>query len=138
MQLWRYIWLMVLGCALAVCAWACTGGSGSSGFDAFPSSENAAIEQALNEQRCVERQGLTICPADERSVVRPASPTPTPGATPSRVVDTPAPQPTPTAEAIATSSPTATSTQTPKPQPARRPHVDTGIDATTSLSCTLS
>ncbi len=55
----RLTWLL-LGLALTACA----GGSGSSGFDASP-TENAAIQQALDQQRCVERQGLTICPADQ-------------------------------------------------------------------------
>jgi hypothetical protein len=41
----------------------CSGGSGSSGFDAA-FSENAAITQALQESRCVDRMELTICPAD--------------------------------------------------------------------------
>jgi hypothetical protein len=63
----RLAWLL-LGLALAACA----GGSGSSGFDAFP-TENAAIQQALDQQRCVERQGLTICPADQMQTT-PAQP----------------------------------------------------------------
>ncbi len=53
-------------CALAV---ACTvavglatcGGSGSSGFDV--GAEDPAIALALEQGRCVERAGLTICPA---------------------------------------------------------------------------
>jgi hypothetical protein len=52
---------------------ACTGGSGSSGFDIFP-TENAAIEQALDERRCVEREGLAICPADAEPVGVPSTP----------------------------------------------------------------
>jgi len=41
---------------------ACSGGSGSSGFDAAPQSENAAITQALDQQRCVTHENLQICP----------------------------------------------------------------------------
>ncbi len=63
MQARQYLstFIVLLAAALA----ACSGGSGSSGFDAFPSTENAAITQALAEQRCVKHGTLTICPADE-------------------------------------------------------------------------
>jgi hypothetical protein len=56
----RHLWLIVILLAFALAA--CSGGSGSSGFDAFP-SENAAIRQAVDEQRCIEHEGLTICAA---------------------------------------------------------------------------
>jgi hypothetical protein len=73
----RYQWLiwMLPGLLLAACA----GGSGSSGFDIVSGSENAAIQRALAEHRCITRQGLTICPANE---------TPLPTSTPQPGVDT--------------------------------------------------
>jgi hypothetical protein len=48
--------------ALLLCA--CAGGSGSSGFDISPAAENAAIEQALADQACVDLGPLQICPSD--------------------------------------------------------------------------
>lgn len=47
----------ILALVLAAC-----GGSGSSGFDI--TSENAAIERALETQECVVFEGLMVCPAD--------------------------------------------------------------------------
>jgi len=132
MQLWRYVWLVALGCALAACA----GGSGSSGFDSFPSSENAAIQQALDERRCVERQGLTICPADETRALTPVAPTPTATGTPVNIVDTPAPQRTPTAFPAVTSSPTPTATPR-SPASPHKPVVDTAVDASAPIPCVL-
>jgi len=57
---------------------ACAGGSGSSGFDVR--SENAAIQEALVEQHCVQHESLTICPAAETGAT--PSPTSPPAATP--------------------------------------------------------
>lgn len=57
----RYLWFTCLLFILTLTA--CEGGSGSSGFDI--SSENAAIQEALTEQRCVHHESLTICPAAE-------------------------------------------------------------------------
>jgi len=48
----------LLPCVLAACA----GGSGSSGFDAAPQSESAAISKVLAEQECVTFESLQICP----------------------------------------------------------------------------
>jgi hypothetical protein len=88
--------LILLGCA---------GGSGSSGFDL---AENGAIMQALDEERCVESDGLTICPADG------ASPTATPTETATQ--DSNAFTPTsPSAEGSPTPTPPAAGTVTPSP-----------------------
>lgn len=128
------VWLV------AVWLHGCAGGSGSSGFDV--SGENAAIRQALTEQRCVVRDGLTICPAG--STAGPGSPTPTPTATPP-----------PTARATATTTaavvtPAATATRvsgTPTPTPTALspvatatprggvPGVDTALDGATAVAC---
>ncbi len=136
MQRRRYLWLMwfLLGGVLAACA----GGSGSSGFDAFPSSENAAIEQALNQQRCVEYQGLTICPADGTPTSEPtASPTPAPTQTPTAGTHTPPASGTPLATAtprtILTATPTGTAT--PVSNQPRAPQVDTAIERGGSILC---
>jgi hypothetical protein len=59
---------------------ACTGGSGSSGFDAFPSVEDRIIQQALDENRCVAGDGVSICPAGTDNL----DPT-TPGIPPGRI-----------------------------------------------------
>ena len=114
---------------------ACAGGSGSSGFDNFPSSENAAIDQALSEQavRCLPRiehlprrhDGRTDAAADAAPQPRdagrrPLSPTRSP------------PLPTPCQRA---EHPSLTATRTDAtPTPHRRSHkphkpvVDTGIN----------
>jgi hypothetical protein len=57
-------WLVALG-LLALTLTACSGGSGSSGFDAA-FTESAAIKRALAEGRCVtpETKKPIICPAD--------------------------------------------------------------------------
>lgn len=52
------IWLALLPLALSACA----GGSGSSGFDITPLSEDAAIVQALDAQDCVAYTSLQVCP----------------------------------------------------------------------------
>jgi len=54
------LWLICTALWLTACA----GGSGSSGFDITPQSEDAAIAQAVSEQHCVTHETLTICPAD--------------------------------------------------------------------------
>jgi hypothetical protein len=134
MQRRRYLWLMwfLLGSALAACA----GGSGSSGFDAFPSSENAAIEQALDEQRCVEFEGLTICPADGTPTAEPAaSPTRAPTGTPTVEAHTPPPSGTPLPTPTRGAAPTFTATATPTTEPSRQPQVDTAVDRGGSIPC---
>lgn len=50
--------LFVLTTLLAAC-----GGSGSSGFDVAPGLEAPLIERAIAENRCVEGDGLLICPS---------------------------------------------------------------------------
>jgi hypothetical protein len=98
----------------------CAGGSGSSGFDVV---ENAAIDQALDEQRCIESGGLVICPAD--TAVPAATDTPTVSPTPTFVPATS----TPTAAATAPEQGTptlptaaaATATVTATPQQVRTP-----------------
>jgi len=126
--------LMVLGAVLTACA----GGSGSSGFDAFP--ESAAITQALDEQHCVERKGLMICPADETGRVAPSTSTPTPTAT-----ATPVTTEKPGRTATPTSTPPVTPTPTPSlptapppagsPTPTGTPHIDAGVDTTSPIPC---
>ncbi len=75
--------LLLLLAASAAAFMACAGGSGSSGFDISAASEGAAIQRALDERRCLDRKGLTICPANEGVVAAPGTPTsPTPVQTP--------------------------------------------------------
>jgi hypothetical protein len=126
-----FLTLLLMTVALAACA----GGSGSSGFDTFPRSEDAAIQQALAERRCVPRGKLTICPADETLPTPTASPTPTPtppgaGASPTPVnpEQTPAGAATPTP--AARPSATATSAATPGAI-----QVDTGLDPRMPVPC---
>ena len=105
-------WLAVL-CLTALVG--CAGGSGSSGFDAI---ENAAIDQALDEQRCVDSGGLVICPAETAVGMPTAAPptaTPSPTATPTTAApatDTP-PIATPATEVARTATPTLLATPTP-------------------------
>lgn len=107
----------LLSCGLAACA----GGSGSSGFDNHPPQnavENAAIQQALAEQRCIQHESLTICPA-----AAPGTPTATPTATPPATLGPPQPTSTPgpstsTPGAFVTVTPTGAPTLVPAtPQP---------------------
>lgn len=113
--------LFVLGFMLSACA----GGSGSSGFDNFPNSENAAIQAALDEQRCVEFQGLSICPADTNQGTQPSpSPTTAPTGTPTSAAN---PSPARTATPLLTPRATATPTPTSETHPPHKPVVDTGI-----------
>jgi hypothetical protein len=67
------VWLLAAALMLA----ACTGGSGSSGFDISPSAENAAITAALQDEQCVAGGSLTICPADATEPLRPPGAEPT-------------------------------------------------------------
>lgn len=105
------LWISwLLGCTLVT---GCAGGSGSSGFDISPSTENAAIELAIDERRCVDFEGLLLCPAETAgrpdSTATPTgtpsmTPTPTPpsGTVPSPTPDTPAqPSATPTPGVVA-------------------------------------
>ena len=74
-RLWfpmRPLWISILAFLLAAC-----GGSGSSGFDASPSAENEAINQALVTRQCVAGEELSICPANQTALDVPA-----PGMTP--------------------------------------------------------
>lgn len=50
--------VLFLTALLAAC-----GGSGSSGFDVAPGLEAPLIERAIAENRCVEGDGLLICPS---------------------------------------------------------------------------
>lgn len=67
-----------LGIVALLALSACAGGSGSSGFDISPGFENARIALSLDESRCVESAGLTICPADRPPSSTPAPNDPTP------------------------------------------------------------
>lgn len=133
MQLRRYLSVLFVLGFLGLFLSACAGGSGSSGFDNFPNSENAAIQTALDEQRCVEFQGLSICPADTNQSTQPsATPTRLPTGTPTSSLN-PTPARTATATALVTASPTPPRTATPTPSPTSQTHpphkpaVDTGI-----------
>ena len=139
MQVRRYVWVLWLfmGSLLAACA----GGSGSSGFDDFPNAENAAINQALSQQSCVDFHGLSICPADTAPLTVSPTPTSVPSTTPTNVTVTP-PGPSPTALQMRTASPTGVpSTRTPTPTPGihppHKPHVDTGVDTLVPIPCEL-
>jgi hypothetical protein len=55
----RFAILLMLAGFLAGC------GSGSSGFDEAPISEDAAIDTALMQHRCVQSESLTVCPTGE-------------------------------------------------------------------------
>lgn len=57
----RWTGLAAVACALLLAA--CTGGSGSSGFDLALQRENKAIDNALTEQMCEMNEGLIICPS---------------------------------------------------------------------------
>jgi hypothetical protein len=134
MLLRRSVWLLwfVLGLSLSACA----GGSGSSGFDNFPSSENAAIQTALDDQRCVSFHGLNICPADTTAAL-PTTATPTPAPMPSVTPTSITFIPTPLATATATPKLPATATPSPTASPTpSAPRVDTGINDAT-IPCSL-
>lgn len=116
---------------------ACTG-SGSSGFDI--NAEGAAITQALQEQRCVDFEGLTICPADVTPTPVNPTTTPTPTATPSPFT-TPTLGPGPTASPTIVPStrvptPAASATATPVvivPTPGMS--IDTGLEKDAPIAC---
>lgn len=138
----------------------CAGGSGSSGFDVV---ENAAIDQALDEQRCVDSGGLVICPADTApGVATPPSAAPTPRftatptveptatATPTREgPDNTPPSDTPVAIETGTATPprpaatttaTATITRTFTPTATATPagmRIDVGLDRTSFVDCLI-
>ncbi len=121
----RLVWAIATVFALALTA--CAGGSGSSGFIM---SESAAINQALEEQRCVERDGLTICPADAGGppLVPTSESTPTPTFTPTATPDVDiSPGPSATVTPTAAASHTRTFTPTPSGEPEMR--VDTTFAA---------
>jgi hypothetical protein len=155
MDVRRYHWLIWMLLGAAACS-----GSGSSGFDNFPATENAAIQQALTEQRCVESRGLTICPGGPAEpVAATASPTPTPtpaAATPTTArtatatsapeqTRTPAVGPTPVVQPTSTTvaaTPTPPATASPTPteaeaiaSPSPAVHIDTGLDTSAPIAC---
>ena len=122
----RNFWLTSTILALALVLTACAGGSGSSGFDI---TENAAIDQALATAKCVDFQGLDICPADQPPAQSEPSRTPTRTATPPTAM----PGETPTA-----ATPTATRTRTPTPSPSSPPSamaIDTSLSNFSSIDC---
>jgi hypothetical protein len=122
--------------ALSLLSFSCAGGSGSSGFDF---AENTAIEMALDEQRCVESEGLTICPAGMATpppatrTATPLPPAPTPTPT-NGVIDVPTETPaTPPAQVTATAAPSATATPTETSTPIPTSTVDRGMTVDTSF-----
>ena len=68
---WRHAFAV---CTFALLLSGCLGGSGSSGFDIAPLAEDAFILQALEEGRCVDAEGLTICPTDTPELMLPDVP----------------------------------------------------------------
>jgi hypothetical protein len=109
----RYLWLTCLLLILGLGA--CEGGSGSSGFDIH--SEDAVIQAALADQRCVQHESLTICPAAEAGATpsSPATSTPTPGSV------APGSTPTPNNASTPGQLPTATASVTPSAATTRTP-----------------
>jgi hypothetical protein len=112
MDRWRYL---SLTCVLLVFGLtACEGGSGSSGFDVR--SENAAIQAALTEQRCVQHESLTICPAAETGATPSPTPRPTAASTPTTTAAaSPGSTLTPAGFRTATASPVPSAATTPTP-----------------------
>jgi hypothetical protein len=97
---------------------------------------------ALDEQRCVESEGLTICPAG--MATRPPDATPTPTGTPlpsapspsptSDVIDMPTATPSiPPAQMTATAAPSTTPTVPETSTPIPTPTVDVGMTVDTSF-----
>lgn len=134
---------LILTLALTLLSFSCAGGSGSSGFDL---AENEAINMALDEQRCVESEGLTICPAGTPThsapdvtmtptvTPLPATPTPTPT---TDAVDFPTGTPSvPPAQQTATTSPRPTSTPRATHPPIPSPTATVGMTITTSFDGT--
>jgi hypothetical protein len=132
---------LVLACALLLAA--CSGGSGSSGFDA--AAENAAIARALQSQGCQTIEGLTICASGSATPTPLSTPTgtpaahftltPSPSATPGGVLTpttTPhfaSPSPTTT---LVLPNPTTTPTATPVPS---QPSVVIDVGPNNTLPC---
>ncbi len=117
--------------ALALLAAACAGGSGSSGF----LSEAAVIQSVLDEGRCMDLDGIEICPAGAAVAMptqAPPSITPTPTlAVPPTPTDTPplsAETPTPAETAAPTDSRTPAPSATPPPSTTPLPSA-TAIDS---------
>jgi hypothetical protein len=123
----RYFWLTCL--LLIFGLGACEGGSGSSGFDVR--SEDAAIQQALVGQHCVQHESLTICPAAETGAT--PSPTSPPSAvsTPTATSAPPGPSSTPSSAFTAT----GVRTTTPSP-PSSAATTPTGTPAAPTSTAT--
>lgn len=100
------LFLLLLGFTLAGCS-----GSGSSGFDI--SSENAAIDHVLTDQRCIDFEGLVICPAATLGPVQPQTATPSPTRTPILPTTTATPGRTNTPGSIPSTSSTPATTTVP-------------------------
>ena len=145
----RYLWFTCLLLIFALTA--CEGGSGSSGFDVR--SENAAIQAALTEQRCVQHESLTICPAAETGATpsptsppaAASTPTPSPGSTPTpNNAFTPGGVPTVTASPASSAATTPTPSRTPTVPRSATPtatatsgvqHVEIDIDPRAPVLC---
>jgi hypothetical protein len=154
---WRSLVLAALCCTLT----ACTGGSGSSGFDPLK-AENAAIDRAITSQGCEVAGGLTICAsggeAPSPTVATTATPTATTRPSPPHTATlrptlaltasptgTPGPLGSPTATTTPPPLPTATGTPPPPPSPTPTatpvpltPRVATNLDGSESIPCTQS
>jgi hypothetical protein len=135
--------LWLAGLLLGPVIMGCSGGRGSSGFDI--NAENTAINQALTSQKCVDFQGLTICPAAAGTPAPSFSPTPVPSMTPisptpPSVTPTPA-SPTPSSVTPTLASPTATATptlpisRTGTATPLGTPSIATTLGNSTSIDC---
>lgn len=126
--------VLILLLALPGCS-----GSGSSGFDASPSAEDSAIDQALQEQHCVDVGGLTICPAEQgaqpAATATPTTPAPATSTAPATAT---APAPTVSATATATApAMNATATAAPEQSPIG-PAATTTATATAAATTTAS
>jgi len=117
MDMRRYLWLTCL--LLIFGLGACEGGSGSSGFDVR--SEDAAIQQALVGQHCVQHESLTICPAAETGATPSPTSPPSAASTPTATSALPGPTVTPSSAftpggvLTATASPASNAATTPTP-----------------------
>lgn len=149
-----WAWLARLGCVVLLSA--CSGGSGSSGFDV--SAENAAIDTALQTNNCTMNDGLTICRSGSEAPTPSPSASPSASATPTNAppqitatarppataTGTPAPpttaSPTPTFHLADTPTRTVTSrpTETPTATPIPSPQVLTDQSVATVVDCTAS
>lgn len=148
----RPMWARLAAVSCAVLLAACSGGSGSSGFDV--SAENTAIDTALATQDCTVNDGLTICPSGAE--------VPTSSPSPSATVTMPVPQVTATAQNPPTSTstpprpmtasatptfhltetptrtPTSPPTLTPTTTPIPSPQVITNLGSSTVVPCVAS